>query len=257
MSDKESTSDWLQRSPTPDAQGRLFCFAYAGGSAGVFRGWLQSFSNVEIVAMQLPGRENRHRDKLLVDMDDVAAEVAASMQGLMDLPFAFFGYSLGSLIAFETARLLRRSGRAMPKRLIVAASPAPQHEHARKPPIHLLSDADLIAEMRRFKGTPDAVFAHRELLNLLLPVIRADFELLETYRCRDDAPLAVPISALGGVDDVEVAPYALADWSEQTSAGFSMRFLPGDHFFLKTAQDQLLGILAQELQSAFPKTRTS
>lgn len=257
MSNDEAKRNWFQRSPTAEARARLFCFAFAGGSAGVFRGWNKAFSNVEIVGVQLPGRENRHRENLLVRMDDVVAELVAVMRETADLPFAFFGYSLGSLIAFETTRALRREKLPLPRRLFVAASPAPQHEHAREPLVHRLSDVDLIAEMRRFGGTPDAVLASRELLNLLLPIIRADFELLETYRCEPDRPLEIPISAFGGIDDVEVAPHQLAEWSEQTAAGFNMRFFPGDHFFLKSAQDQLLAAVALELQSSFPPGRAS
>jgi len=190
-------------------------------------------------------------------MSEVVAALTAAMRRETDLPFAFFGYSLGSLVAFETARALRRAGLPLPKRLFIAASPAPQQDHARNPLVHRLSDFDLIAEMRRFGGTPDAVLANRELLGLMLPIIRADFELLETYRCDDEAPLPIPFSAFGGLDDVEVAPHQLAEWSEQTSAGFSLRFLPGDHFFLKSAQEQLLSILGQELQSTFPEPRAS
>jgi len=255
MSSDETKRSWFQRSPTTEARARLFCFAFAGGSAGVFRGWSKAFSHVEIVAVQLPGRENRHRETMLVRMTDVVAELVAVLRETGDLPFAFFGYSLGSLIAFETARALRREKLALPKRLFVAASPAPEHDHARAPLVHQLSDVDLIAEMRRFGGTPDAILASRELLNLLLPIIRADFELLETYRCEAESPLEIPISAFGGIDDVEVAPHQLAEWSEQTSAGFSMRFFPGDHFFLKSAQEQLLAAVALELQSTFPPSR--
>jgi medium-chain acyl-[acyl-carrier-protein] hydrolase len=244
--------DWFQRTPLTRPRGRLFCFAYAGGSALVFRAWAKAFSSIEITAVQLPGRENRHREKALVRMDDVVAQVILALAGESDVPFAFFGYSLGSLIAFETARALRRANLPLPRRLLIAASPAPQHDHFRTPPLHRLNDADLIAEMRRFKGTPDVVLANRELLSLLLPVVRADFEVLETYRAAAEPPLPIPFSAYGGIDDAEVAPDALADWSSQTSAGFSMRFFPGDHFFLKTAQEQLLAAVAKELESTFP-----
>lgn len=222
----------------------------------MFRGWSKSFPGIEVIGVQLPGRENRHRESSLVRMNDVTAEIVGAMRDLVDLPFAFFGYSLGSLIAFETTRALRRETLALPRRLFVAASPAPQHRHARDPLVHRLNDVDLISEMRRFGGTPDAVLASRELLSLLLPIIRADFELLETYRCDAEPLLEIPITAFGGIDDVEVAPHQLADWSEQTAAGFNMRFFSGDHFFLKSAQDQLLAAVALELQSTFPPERS-
>lgn len=239
--------------PEPSRK-RLFLFPFAGGSARLFHGWAECFRRagadaVELRALQLPGRDERHREPALKSMESVVAAVVDALRPSMDLPCAFFGYSLGGLIAFETARRLRSLGLPQPRRLIVAASPAPQYDHARSPLIHRLSHDDFIAELRRFKGTPEVVLQTPELLELLLPILRADFEVLETYQCRAEPPLAVPLTALGGLSDDEVSPESLADWSLQTSAGFQMQFFAGDHFFIKTHQSQLVELLARELQS--------
>lgn len=179
----------------------------------------------------------------------VEAVVTASQSLIAQVPCAFFGYSLGGLVAFETARLLRALSLPQPRRLIVAASIAPHRPQARSPLVHRMSNDELVVELRRFKGTPEIVLQTPDLLDLLLPVIRADFAVLETYQHEKQRPLEIPIAAFGGLADEEVSPEALADWNEHTSAGFQMRFLSGDHFFLKTAQTQLLELLARELQS--------
>ena len=148
------------------------------------------------------------------------------------------GHSMGAWLAFELARELRRRGERMPGLLIVAASPAPQRSRAIEP-IHQLPDAEFVAEMsRRFDGIPPAVRANEELLQLLLPAMRADMRLLETYEYVEEPPLEVDIFALGGVEDHAVSATALADWRRHTTGRFSSRLLPGGHFFLFPAGDQ-------------------
>lgn len=217
----------------------------------MFHGWNQHLPrDVDIRALQLPGRDLRHREPGIQSMVAMVDAIVAASQALFsEVPIVFFGYSLGGLVAFETARLLRARALPQPRRLIVAASVAPHRPQARSPLVHQMSNDELVEELRRFKGTPEIVLQTPELLELLLPVIRADFSVLETYQHESRLPLEIPISAFGGLADEDVSPEALSEWSEHTSAGFQMRFLPGDHFFLKTAQTQLLELLARELQS--------
>lgn len=247
----ETSELWWGRATCADPKARFFLFPYAGGGSRVFHGWSQEFPrDVDIRALQLPGRDLRHREPGIQSMVAMADAVVTASQSLIsEVPCVFFGYSLGGLIAFETARLLRARALPQPRRLIVAASIAPHRPQARSPLVHRMSNDELVEELRRFKGTPEIVLQTPDLLELLLPVIRADFSVLETYRYDNQLPLEIPISAYGGLADEEVSPEALAEWSEHTSAGFQMRFLPGDHFFLKTAQTQLLELLARELQS--------
>ena len=244
-------SVWWVRTGAARPRHRLFCFPFAGGSAGAFFNWSKHLpADLELRTLQLPGRESRHRETPLRSIDAAAAEVVGSLAGLMDRPFSFFGYSLGGLVAFETVRLLRAKGLSQPRRLLIAASSAPQCEHAGNPPIHLRSDVEFLDELRKFQGTPEAVMRNPELLNFLLPMLRGDFAMLETYVCRDESPLAVPIAVYGGIDDEEVPPERLTGWSRQTSAGFTMQFFPGGHFFYKTALEPLLAQVGRELESA-------
>jgi medium-chain acyl-[acyl-carrier-protein] hydrolase len=164
-------------------------------------------------------------------------------------PFAFFGHSLGALLAFEVGRLLRRQGRALPVHLFVAACPAPQLL-ARDRSWHRLADDELAAELRRYNGLPDELLAEPELLALFLPALRADLTLYETAVYQADRPFAFPITAFGGDHDPLVNAEELRAWRGQTSGPFHLTLFDGDHFFLRAAQPAVLaGIASAEWQS--------
>lgn len=165
---------------------------------------------------------------------------------LLDKPFAFFGHSLGALVSFELARELRRQYDAHPVRLFVASGHAPQLPR-RGMPIHTLPEQEFLAELHRLNGTPVEVLEHRELMEIMLPLLRADFALYETYVYAPDPPLGCPISAFGGRHDRKVSHSDLEAWREQTSASFSSQMFPGDHFFLNTSRPLLLRALSEEL----------
>jgi medium-chain acyl-[acyl-carrier-protein] hydrolase len=243
-------SKWIQTfGSRTDAPLRLFCFPYAGGGASVFRGWPQLFGRgVEICAMQLPGRENRIREAPFTDMHLLAARVADELAPLLPgKPFAFFGHSLGAVLAFELARELRRRGLRMPVHLFASAATAPQVVEDVDPPRHTMSDADLVDELRRLGGTSAEVLEHEELLALLLPLQRADFTVIETYRYSDEEPLDVPITVFGGLEDSTVTEEKLKPWRVQTRAPFAMKMFPGDHFFLHAHEAALVREIARVL----------
>lgn len=240
---------WIRTAPAGETKIRLFCFPFAGGSAGVFHGWGAKLpAGVEVAALQMPGRENRLRDPSIASMPEAVKQIVDVIEPLLDVPVCFFGYSLGGLMAFETARALRRRQLPQPSQLFVAATTAPHRDHHRDPLIHKLPPDELIEEIRRVGGTPEFVLRNPEIMSIITPMIRADFELLETYRCSTESPLAMPIVAYGGLQDSEVAPDGLAEWNAQTSSSFRMKFFPGDHFFLRTAADELLADVARELK---------
>ena len=166
---------------------------------------------------------------------------------LLDKPFALFGHSLGSLVCFELARQLQTKHQARPIRLFVSAGPAPQIPH-RGLPIHNLPEEEFSAELRRLNGTPGELLNHKELMEIVLPSLRADFALYESYRYLSGLPLNCPISTFGGLSDQRVKHGDLEAWRDQTSVSFSIRMFPGDHFFLKTTQPLLLRALSQELR---------
>lgn len=243
------TTPWIVRYRTAGREPscRLICVPYAGGGASVFREWARHLpESVEVLAMQLPGREARLKETLFTRLPPLVQELAEALRPSLDRPFALFGHSVGALIAFEVARRLRRQYGLHPVHLWVAACPAPQTPDA-DAPIHALPEPDFRERVRRFNGTPAAVLEHQELMAIMSPVLRADFALRETYRYVADRPLECPLTALGGAQDREVPEAALSAWQEQTSRGFRLRMLPGNHFFLQSARNELLEHLRADL----------
>ena len=244
-----SSDSWIAgRKPNPQARLRLFCFPYAGGAASVFRNWSDGLpADVEVCPIQFPGRGTRLMEPPFDELSLLVEALAAALLPLLDKPFALFGHSLGSLVSFELARQLRANHQARPIRLFVSAGPAPQIPH-RGPPIHSLPEREFAAELRRLNGTPGELLSHKELMDIVLPSLRADFALYESYRYSSGPPLNCPISTFGGLNDQRVNHDDLEAWRDQTTASFSIRMFPGDHFFLKSTQPLLLRALSQELR---------
>ncbi len=241
-------SSWLPyRKSCPGASLRLFCFPYAGGSAAAFRGWVRSLPPaLELCAVQLPGRERRLRESALTRFEPLVEALIEALSPFFDLPFAFFGHSLGARLAYELSRRLVRDARAVPVKLLASGSRAP-HLPNREPPIHHLPDERVLERLRTLGGTPEAVLQHEELMKLMLPVIRADFELSETYSWEEGPPLSLPMTVFGGSADRLVSPWEVEAWEEHTTASFRLEMFEGDHFFLQEDQDRLLKLIAQEL----------
>lgn len=226
--------------PNPGARLQLFCVPFAGRGASVFREWPDALGDmVELSAIQLPGRESRLREPPFTRMHGAVQELLGTLRLELDRPFALFGHSMGAVICFELARALRAENKT-PAHLIVSGRRAPQYPD-RRPPLTSLPDNEFVAEIcRRYNGIPREVFDHPELLELLLPTLRADVELLETYEYKEAPPFAFPITALGGDSDSETSKEEIAAWRDQTSAGFSMKIFSGDHFFLQSAAADVL-----------------
>jgi medium-chain acyl-[acyl-carrier-protein] hydrolase len=226
---------------------RLFCFPYAGGGAVIYRRWAESLPrSVEVLAVQPPGRGNRMREAPLLRVSAIVEALAAEVVPYLDRPFAFFGHSLGALVAFELARRLRRERGVEPARLFVSGRRAP-HVSSDDGVTHDLPATEFIAELRRLKGTPPEVLEHEELMELMIPLLRADFEVCETYEFEPGPPLACPVTAFGGIEDRDVTREHIAAWREHTTGPFLMRMLPGDHFFIHSAEATLLQVVAREL----------
>jgi medium-chain acyl-[acyl-carrier-protein] hydrolase len=236
--------------PNPNARLRLFCFSYAGGSAAIYRHWPSKLqTDLEVVAIELPGRGNRIREEPLNRLPAVVELTARAIVPHLNKPYTFFGHSLGALLSFEVARHLRRNYRHVPApaHLFVSGRGAPQVVNGRYM-IHNLPEAQLLTEVRRLNGTPPEVLADPELMELVLPLLRADFALCDTYVYEDDEPLVSPISAYGGLQDAEVSRAQLTEWGRQTFAAFRVSMFPGDHFFIHADVRLLLQTLARELQ---------
>ena len=240
---------WIKRTgQDPQKCFRLFCFPYAGGGASIFRSWPERLpSDIEVCATQFPGREDRLRETPFARLSSLIDVLADVLYPYLDFPFAFFGHSLGSLISFELTRRLRRQKAPCPLQLFISGCRAPQIPNP-DPPIHQLPHAEFIEELLRFNGTPKAVVDNPELMELLLPLLRSDLRLYETYVYDHEAPLDCPISAFAGFEDEEVSREELAAWCGQTRSRFSMQMFPGNHFFLNGNQsNDLLEIISKDI----------
>jgi amino acid adenylation domain-containing protein len=244
-----TSNSWIAfRKPNAQARLRLFCFPYAGAGASIYRTWSDGLpADVEVCPVQLPGRGTRLTETPFTRLAPLVEALARAMGPLLDKPFAFFGHSLGALVVFELARQLRRQSGVQPVRLFVSADFAPQVHH-RERPIHALPENEFLAELRRLSGIPGKVLAETDLMQLMLPILRADFAVYETYAYSMEPPLNCPISTFGGLQDQRVSRGDLEAWRDQTSGSFSLRMFPGDHFFWNTTQPLLLQALSEELR---------
>ena len=240
-------SPWLAlRRPNLRARVRLFCFPYAGGSEATFRTWQQNLPEaVEVLPIQLPGRGTRIKEPALTRLAPLAQALSQSLRPELDLPFAFFGHSMGGLIAFELARQLRREGGPLPVHLFISAKCCPQQVDDFD--TGSIPDQELIQILRRYEGTPREVLENAELMQLLLPVVRADMELCNTYVCDPESPLRCPITAFGGLQDHKSGRACLEGWENYTTGRFTLRMFPAGHFFLRTWERYILEAISKEL----------
>ena len=241
-------SRWLVRHTIrPDAPVRVFCLPFAGGSATAFRGWSADAPRLEIVSVELPGHGRRLAEPLIRTLPTLVRELATAITPwLHDKSFALFGHSMGGLLAFELARELRRRRLPAPSHLFVSSTAPPSPGPAGRP-LHLFTDDQLVAELRRLGGTPLAVLQEPELLALLLPVLRADLTVCHTHHHRVEPPLACPITVIGGRSDLTVPWQELLGWAAHTSGPFERIVLPGGHFYLDSQQATMISRLSAAL----------
>lgn len=238
---------WLVRQPGAPGRMRLFCFSYAGGSAASYYPWHAKLAPaIEVCAIQLPGRGARLSEPPQRSLALLVETLAQVIDLRDDMPFAFFGHSLGGLLAFELARYCQRRGDPVPERLFVSGSVAPH----RRPPsrrLHELDDTDLIAALRQYNGAPAAALDEPELMALMLPAVRADFALAADYEYGGGAPLTIPVSVYGGDRDPHVDFEDLSRWQDDTTEPIRLHRFVGDHFFIQSARDEVLAQLRGEL----------
>jgi medium-chain acyl-[acyl-carrier-protein] hydrolase len=201
---------------------------------------------VEVYGIQLPGRANRFSESPCTSVSQVVTELAPAMVFLIDKPFAFFGHSMGAILSFEVARWLRAHRAVLPRHMFVSGRRAPQVPDF-SPWYHQMSDVQFINHIFKMNGTPQEVLSDPELLRLVLPAIRADVQICETYQYVNDKPLGCPITAFAGGKDDEETASRMEGWVTQTTSLFSMHILRGDHFFIHSNERELLQLLRDEL----------
>ncbi|EPX56040.1 microcystin synthetase associated thioesterase [Cystobacter fuscus DSM 2262] len=231
------------RQPNPHARLRVFGLPYAGGGASIYNGWTTALpAGIEWVSVQLPGRERRILEKPFQQLPPLLDALEEALAPLLDKPFVFFGYSMGTRIALGLAQRWQARGAPLPLGMVMAAAGAP---HRSRESRGALSDAEFIELLRKYEGTPAEIFAHKELLDMVLPTLRADFAIADAVM--PALPVRCPISVYGGLEDPYVTLSMLEPWSELTTGEFRTRSFPGKHFFLRTAREPLLNALREEL----------
>ena len=241
-----STNPWVRISkPNPEARLRLFCFPYAGGAASIYRTWPQSLpAEIEVCAVQLPGRENRLRERAFTNLVALVQALLPPLLPYLDKPFALFGHSMGALIAYELTRQLQPYSQT-PTHLLVSGRRGPMLPETEALLHTLPSDVAFLAELqRRYGNLPAVLFEDAELRALFTPLLRADLTLVETYPSITKTALPCPVVALGGEADPRVSYTELAAWQALTQADFALHTFPGGHFYLNEQVQLLLSTIA-------------
>jgi medium-chain acyl-[acyl-carrier-protein] hydrolase len=241
-------SPWFQRLlPQPGAPLRLFCFHHAGGSAGSFRLWPRSLKEFDVCAVQLPGRANRIMEAPLHDVPSIVDALEPVIRPLLDRPCAFFGHSMGTAIAWGLARRLHESGTALPVHLFVSGR-QPPHKPFPEQSLRGLTDAQVVERIcSRYGGFPPEALANSELMELLLPTLRADFNTLDAALPAPGEPLPMPITALGGLADPCSAAERLSPWQAYTREPLVTQCFPGNHFYIDERLEEIAAVLRSTL----------
>ncbi|MFJ9775159.1 thioesterase II family protein [Kitasatospora sp. NPDC101157] len=250
------SSLWVRRFAAPSAAGssgsplRLLCLPHAGGSASAFRPWATAAGpDVEVLALQYPGRQDRYREPAVADLGRLAdLAMPAVRAAIGDARHALFGHSMGALLAFELTRHLEREGLA-PELLAVSGRRAPSTRRDGEYS-HLTDDHALATHLRSLSGTDPRLLADEEALRMILPAVRADLTAVDGYHAGPEATVTTPVLALTGDTDPWVTPAEAAAWQRHTTADFDLRIYPGGHFYLDGRHRELLTLLTDRLTPA-------
>jgi surfactin synthase thioesterase subunit len=242
------TDLWITRPvPLRDPQRRLFCFPHVGSGAAQFYAWADLLPTVEVCPVRLPGRETRMGEAALTRLSDLVDAIREAILPWLDRPFALFGHSMGALLSFELTRALAAAGDPLPDQLIVSARRAP-HLPERETDMHSLEEPRFIAELgRRYGPRATLLLDDPELRAVFLPVLRADFQAVETYTYVAGEPLPVPITALGGLDDPRATEDELRGWRTLTQSTFALHRFAGDHFYHQAARRDVVATIKSVL----------
>jgi medium-chain acyl-[acyl-carrier-protein] hydrolase len=250
---KPQTDKWIRVfKPEKEARLRLFCFPYAGGSASIYLKWPLLLSPlIEVCAVELPGRGDRLREPPFTNMPALVRTLVEIFSSWSDKPFAFFGHSMGGVIAYELACALQREAKPLPLHLFVSGCGKPGRA-TDKPIRYNLPEPQFLQALRELGGTPVEVFDNAELLELLMPILRADFQLIEEHQAAETALLNCPITGLCGREDLEIPIADVEMWDETSAREFSLRVFQGDHFFIKSNETLVVNTVLQTLAQLYP-----
>lgn len=220
---------------------RLVCFPYAGGSSSIYSNWWKYLpSNIEVVAIQLPGRGTRISEKSLTSVKEIIDDLMESIISISDKPLVFFGHSMGGLVSFELARKLQEENHIIPKHLIVSAKQAPHIINANRDKIHKLPDADFINKIKEYEGTPNEMIDNEIFLSYFVPMLRADFAVSENHTLNSEVKFKNSITVMGANDDPFADIHRLSEWSRYTEKECDLHEYTGGHFYYVGKENKFL-----------------
>jgi len=211
---------------------RLFCLPHAGGGASAFHSWQTVLpALVQVCPIRLPGGATRFSEPPYTELDPLVDAIAQELRPWLDIPYGIFGHSMGALLAFEWARRLQHEGRSMPVWLFLSGRRAPDIKDSAGP-LHTLADDAFVEELNsRYQGLPREFLESPELMEVFLPILRADIAVVESYEFKEDEPLNCPMTVSAGIGDVSTTYDQLLAWARHTRAGFTAQLFPGGHFY--------------------------
>ena len=235
---------------------RLFCFPFAGSSALVTYKFLADNLNaeIEVCYVEFPGRGSRIAEQLISDLNSAVTQIAESITEHLDIPFIFLGHSMGALVSYELTHYLRTHLSFQPEKLYLSAHRAPSTIREGKL-MHKLGKEEFLTEIINIKGVSKDILEHEELLELVLPIIKNDYELCETYGFSDKGKLDIPISVFGGEQDSEVTSDHLNDWKNFTNSDFNIEMFEGDHFFITKNKEKFIERFSIYINEDLKKTK--
>lgn len=238
----------------PNAVARLFCFHYGGGSASAFRQWEDYLpSSVELAAIQLPGRESRFNEPYERQIVSLSGNLINLISGYLDKPYVVFGHSLGAIVGYEWIRALKASRLPQPELFIPSGMPAPKYVED-EVPIGNLPENEFVETLSKNYGETLAnLLKQQKIRDVFIPQLRADFQLLENYRFKSGEVFDCPIFSLAGIDEKNISEEKMLDWSRCTTAQLITKRFPGGHFFIHSAQEEVLQTIANKLDSVVKK----
>lgn len=246
-------SSWVSASPprSNHHKANLFCFPYAGGGIVAYHAWKNLLHpETALLRMQFPGRETRLREKPFISFFPLIKTLVTAILPLLDLPYVFYGHSMGALIAFEVTRMLRDMGKPLPFHLFISSFRAP---HLPDPDqmICKLPEDQFIEHLKLYEGISPVIVKNTELMELYLPIIKADFSILSSYHYTQQAPLPCPITAFAGLSDPKISAEEISEWQDHTTGGYNSHFFPGGHFFINESQLEMLAHMNRYLEQQF------
>ncbi|MGG3284403.1 thioesterase II family protein [Paenibacillus solani] len=231
----------------------MICLPYAGGNASIYHEWAELFpKELEVLAIQLPGRGSRFVEDRYTEVDRLIPALLNELVPFTDKPLMLFGHSMGALLCYELAHQLMKLETGALQHLFVSAYRAPQLASDRKELRHDLPAHELKQFFRKLNGIPAEIMNNDDMMNFILPILRADVQLCDTYTYQERPPLPCGITAFGGSADPEVNLHQLQAWKELTASEFNLHMLPGDHFFIHSQQELLVGLLMRRMGELFP-----